>query len=531
MGPPSHPLHNGGYAAAPSQVLGPRGLIDRAEYVRLLEQALRALGYDDVAAQLEAASGVVQQPPAASAFRAAVLGGQFDAALCLLPSVAADACQLDRARFLLLKSKYVELMETGATAAALQVLRTELQPLHVQQQVLHSLAALLLRPPAPAANGTAAPPAGTAGDHASGRSAQQVAEARAELLDELQDSLQDSLLIPERRLEELVEQALLSQLERCQYYNSRHRHLSLFSDYQVHVVGGGAEAGRSRIRREWARQQHSTVTHGGTQGCICGAQGRTGQRDALCAHVAALFAPSYYALPFGSLAVCLLHAYLDVSTLPLMNASAHNNHIPDRLTTLLPHWLPDMQAGAEQLPTQAGQVLEEHRSEVWSIVFSPCGQWAASASKDGTALLWSVTPAGRFESPRRLLQLSQPCQLVSFSPDSRLILTAAMDSNVRLHDVATAKLLRTFSAADADSAAVPARPALGGASSAATVMAVSWFPDSRRFLVATHRGMAIYDSHQQQQHQQQQQGGVVAAAAAAAAAAVPQAAAAAVCWL
>lgn len=87
----------------------------------MLEQALRALGYDDVAAALEAASGVVQQAPVAAAFRSAVLAGQYDAALRLLPAVAADERVVDRARFLLLRAKYVELMEAGASAAALQV--------------------------------------------------------------------------------------------------------------------------------------------------------------------------------------------------------------------------------------------------------------------------------------------------------------------------------------------------------------------------------------------------------------------------
>lgn len=159
----------------------------------MLEQALRALGYDSVAEALEHASGIVQQPQQASAFRQAVLLGSYDEALQLLPSVAADDGVMDRARFLLLRQKYLEGVQQGRTAEALQVLRQQLQPLRVQQQVLHSLAALLLQ-------------SGTGSGAIAGVSAAQLEQGRAVLLDELQESLMPSLLIPERRLEELVEQ-------------------------------------------------------------------------------------------------------------------------------------------------------------------------------------------------------------------------------------------------------------------------------------------------------------------------------------
>lgn len=62
-------------------VRAPPPLRCRMEYVRLLEQALRALGYGRVASQLEAESGVTQQPAEVAVFRAAVLRGDYDAAL------------------------------------------------------------------------------------------------------------------------------------------------------------------------------------------------------------------------------------------------------------------------------------------------------------------------------------------------------------------------------------------------------------------------------------------------------------------
>ena len=42
--------------------LGRSGLVDRCEYIRLLEQALSSLGFAEVAEQLEAASGIASQP-------------------------------------------------------------------------------------------------------------------------------------------------------------------------------------------------------------------------------------------------------------------------------------------------------------------------------------------------------------------------------------------------------------------------------------------------------------------------------------
>jgi hypothetical protein len=44
-------------ASSPAAVLGPRGLIRRTEYVRLLQQALAGLGHADLAAALGETSG------------------------------------------------------------------------------------------------------------------------------------------------------------------------------------------------------------------------------------------------------------------------------------------------------------------------------------------------------------------------------------------------------------------------------------------------------------------------------------------
>ena len=233
--------------------LGPRGLINHDEYVRLLQQALHQLGYPALAQRLEeesvrpqpsalsapgprsglpppcrrtaahvpvvvfsGAQGITMQPRPATLFRDAVLGGDFAAALHLLPQLGPSPASVERAAFLLLRQKYVEAVQRGDAGGALRCLRSELAPLQGAAPggggggtVLQSLAALLLQAaPAPAP-----------------------APARETLLGELQALLPPSVLVPEARLEELVEQALVAQLERCPYHNSRALRLSLFIDY------------------------------------------------------------------------------------------------------------------------------------------------------------------------------------------------------------------------------------------------------------------------------------------------------------
>lgn len=65
-------------------VIGALSMIDRVSYIRLLEQSLRSLGYEDVAKALESTSGIRQSSATAGRFREAVLAGEVDVALGLL---------------------------------------------------------------------------------------------------------------------------------------------------------------------------------------------------------------------------------------------------------------------------------------------------------------------------------------------------------------------------------------------------------------------------------------------------------------
>jgi len=209
----------GGEGSSGGDRLGPSKRIDRGEYVRLLQQALHRLGYAEVALKLEQQSGIEMQPSFATSFQAAVRSGDWPAAVALLPQVMAGPSARAEGEFLILRQKYHELLGAGDQTGALRCLRAELAPLNVNQAELHKLAVMLLC-------GQPERPAGMVPE-------EHIAAQRSQVLEELQGLLLPSLIIPDGRLEHLVEQALLMQVANCPYHNGTPAHLSLFADYSA----------------------------------------------------------------------------------------------------------------------------------------------------------------------------------------------------------------------------------------------------------------------------------------------------------
>ncbi|MBU7586826.1 MAG: AAA-like domain-containing protein [Nostoc sp. TH1S01] len=85
--------------------------------------------------------------------------------------------------------------------------------------------------------------------------------------------------------------------------------------------------------------------------------------------------------------------------------------------------------------------LEGHEDDVSDVSFSPDGKTIATASRDGTAKLWSID--GKLLHNLKLKGHSGNVRSVAFSYDSKMIATASDDKTVKLWDI-NGKLIRKF---------------------------------------------------------------------------------------
>lgn len=193
--------------------VGPTGLIRRSELVRVITQSLHALGYKKTAALLEEESGIPLQSQLVANFRQQILDGKWDDGIANMRILLPDPQSYNSAASLILQQKFFELLENQDTMEALKTLRLEISPLHVKKERLHELATCLVCP-------------------SRGKDKKSGGNPRERLLQELQGFLPPSVMIPEKRLEHLLEQALTVQRKSCVFHNSVDQSLSLYSDHQ-----------------------------------------------------------------------------------------------------------------------------------------------------------------------------------------------------------------------------------------------------------------------------------------------------------
>ncbi|KAI0820195.1 WD40 repeat-like protein [Trametes gibbosa] len=205
----------------PGRTLYEDSYADREEFIRLVIQSLRDIGYTESAATLEEESGYIMETPEVAEFRRCILNASWDSAETALMRLGVSEGEgLWEARFLIAKQKYLEYLEAGKTTMALNVLRNELAPLNPELDHLHALSSLMM------CSDPADIRSQVAWDGAGGTS-------RRRLLMDLQRYIPSSVMIPQRRFATLLDQARTYQQSRCLYHNVpvRNQAYSLYADH------------------------------------------------------------------------------------------------------------------------------------------------------------------------------------------------------------------------------------------------------------------------------------------------------------
>lgn len=201
------------------ETVGSKGVIRRSEFVKIIAKALYSLGYDKTGALLEEESGIPLRSPVVNEFMQHVVDGKWDDSLATLQKIdLLDENAVKLATFLILEQKFLELLKIGKFDAALDTLRNEIVPIRFNISRVHELAAYIIAPC-------------TCLTLRLSSQDTEVVKSRSNLLEKLQKLLPAAVMVPERRLEHLVEQALGVQRDACVFHNAMDRDLSLYSDH------------------------------------------------------------------------------------------------------------------------------------------------------------------------------------------------------------------------------------------------------------------------------------------------------------
>ncbi|KAM0881237.1 hypothetical protein ACQ4PT_033076 [Festuca glaucescens] len=199
-------------------MVGSKGVIKRDEFVRIITKALYTLGYEKSGAVLEEESGITLHSPLVNLFRKQVLDGNWDSAVATLNKLGLlDENTVKSAAFLLLEQKFFEHLRNDNLMGAIKTLRSDISPLGVNRRRVHEMSSCIISSPQNVL--LAFSKLGT-----------ETCNSRLKLLEELQKVLPPTVMVPERRLENIVEQALTVQREACYLHNSIDG-LSLYVDH------------------------------------------------------------------------------------------------------------------------------------------------------------------------------------------------------------------------------------------------------------------------------------------------------------
>lgn len=176
-------------------------IYDRTQLVRLMAGYLCELGYTHTAQTLQAESHITLEDASVVRFRAAVLAGDWPAALALLPCLHVSQQDFPAVLFAIGRQRYLELLQAHRINEALKVLQNDVTPWTPDIDEAHRLAKLLI----------------TSGDRSAGDPSKQT-RLRRSLLETIESHCSPEVMFPMRRLETLLGQAVQWQTTRCTYH-------------------------------------------------------------------------------------------------------------------------------------------------------------------------------------------------------------------------------------------------------------------------------------------------------------------------
>lgn len=194
--------------------LGPTGLIDREEFVRIILQSLYSLGYRRAAETLESESGIGAHSPEFLALLRHALAGRWEECVATIAAVGGPAAEARaRASFLVWREHFLELLGSSeGLVPAREVLRCRIDSLGIDRRMVHRLARSMI-----SSEGAVR--------------TESVIEQRLGLLLDLAEVLPPWVSVPVGRLERLVEMAVDKQIASCVYHNVPDE-VTLFEDHK-----------------------------------------------------------------------------------------------------------------------------------------------------------------------------------------------------------------------------------------------------------------------------------------------------------
>ncbi|XP_073292331.1 WD repeat-containing protein WDS homolog isoform X2 [Primulina huaijiensis] len=197
-------------------MIGPKGMIKKNEFVRIIAQCLYSLGYKKTAACLELESCISCKSPELELIESHVLNGDWDGCLESLAKIdgLTDETKAS-AMFFVLEQRLLESLKGGDISSALDVLWKQIPMLKIGKEKVHKLSYELL----------------SLNEFGLGCiDCDVVHELRKSLLAQLQSVLPQPITLPERRLEHLIEMAICAQIDGCIYHSSSNM-TSLYRDH------------------------------------------------------------------------------------------------------------------------------------------------------------------------------------------------------------------------------------------------------------------------------------------------------------